>query len=210
MAKRISKNGNVYKARATTRIGRLALEERVAIGQIGGFDEIEAIAGKVKVRDTRPTETQEHLALAQWLRVQGIFFFHVPNEAKRSRATHTLLLRMGMVPGASDFIIPGDPLNGIPNVSLELKRPSAKDLLELKLTKDAMRDSDWATPYTYMGGIKVFGQPIGSGSVVSDNQILFLQEMEELGWETSICYGWERAVGYLRTLPLKKRKLKRI
>lgn len=61
--------------------------------------------------DLRPwaSETEFHLAVANLLRLGiapgGGFFFHVPNQGKRSRATGGLLKGMGMLTGVSDLVL---------------------------------------------------------------------------------------------------------
>lgn len=42
---------------------------------------------------------------AEWLRSQGILFFHVPNAAKRSLREASRLKAMGMVSGVHDLVI---------------------------------------------------------------------------------------------------------
>ncbi len=57
--------------------------------------------------DNKPifAEDHEHITVAHWLTVHGVFFIHVPNEGKRSWATGKKLKRMGMMAGVVDFLI---------------------------------------------------------------------------------------------------------
>jgi hypothetical protein len=58
-------------------------------------------------KDGKPifSEDIEHIIVAQWLTINGVFFCHVPNEGKRSWATGKKLKRMGMRKGVVDFLI---------------------------------------------------------------------------------------------------------
>lgn len=76
----------------------------------------------------RPTEEQEAFFLASWLELNKVFFIHVPNEGKRSRWQGQRLKRMGMRPGACDFLIfdPPPAYPGYKGVAIELKRVGEK------------------------------------------------------------------------------------
>lgn len=80
-------------------------------------------------------ETEFHLMAADLLR-RGVppgrgFFFHVPNQGKRSRATGGLFKGMGMLPGVADLVLvcvtvtPGGGLHGAV-AFLELKHGRGK------------------------------------------------------------------------------------
>ena len=53
-----------------------------------------------------PTETQEQITVASWLRVNNILFYHVPNEAKRSIGLARIEIAMGLQSGVPDICIP--------------------------------------------------------------------------------------------------------
>ena len=63
--------------------------------------------------DMKPifAEDHEHITVAHWLTLHGVFFIHVPNEGKRSWATGKKLKRMGMKKGVVDFLIFDPPPN---------------------------------------------------------------------------------------------------
>jgi len=65
------------------------------------------MAAKTKQKQSIPvpTENQEAIALADWLRENELVFLHVPNEGLRSAAMGSLLLRMGLQPGFPDYLI---------------------------------------------------------------------------------------------------------
>jgi hypothetical protein len=81
-----------------------------------------------------PTEHSEAVALAAWMRLRNIFFFHCPSEGKRSYALASYLRAEGMVPGVPDYAILSHPahpsdaeFDGItPPIFLELKRLGGK------------------------------------------------------------------------------------
>lgn len=128
------------------------------------------------------TELEEHLLVAQWLRSNGIYFHHSPNEAKRSVQQWVMLERMGMIKGWPDFIIPG-----IPNIGLELKRAR----------KPSVR-----------GGS--FKGTMVAGGKVSPEQMECLRRLSELGWHTHIAYGAADAIQWLEKQNLTKTTIKRI
>lgn len=56
----------------------------------------------------RMTERQLHLYVADLLRLRGrpqVLWLHVPNESPRSPRYGALLVRMGMLAGAADFLV---------------------------------------------------------------------------------------------------------
>ena len=79
-------------------------------------------------RALTPTEDQEAFWLASWLTLNRVFFIHIPNEGKRSRFAGYKLKRMGLMPGASDFLIFDSPPNFLESkgVAIELKRKGEK------------------------------------------------------------------------------------
>lgn len=87
-----------------------------------------------KTQLIKPTEHQEAVVLAEWMRLRGIFFIHVPNEGYRSFPSGLKLKREGMTAGCPDYIILGHPTRsqGVeydsisPPVFLELKRIGGK------------------------------------------------------------------------------------
>ena len=90
------------------------------------------------------SELEHHIVVSEWLNAHGIWYFHVPNEGKRSLAERAKLSRMGLKKGMPDFIIPG-PVN----VAIELKkaggRPSKEQLECLKI----LSSLGWITRICY-------------------------------------------------------------
>ena len=72
---------------------------------------------------SKKLEKWEHIEFAIWLDHNQLVWLHVPNEGERSVAVQQLLARMGLKPGAPDFLIfstpPGSKLKG---VAIEMKR----------------------------------------------------------------------------------------
>lgn len=98
------------------------------------------------------SETEFHLSAARLLRL-GVppegFFYHVPNQGRRSIAGHQMTTAMGMIPGLTDLVLAAT----IPHVSdlalgqtirvtatayLELKRPDGTG--KLRPAQVAFRD----------------------------------------------------------------------
>ena len=75
-----------------------------------------------------PTEMQEQIALAAWLRKRGIWFCHPPNEGRRSRRQGAQLRAAGLMSGVPDILIfdraPGAP--DASGVAIELKRVNGR------------------------------------------------------------------------------------
>lgn len=73
----------------------------------------------------KATETQEQIAVADYLRLKDIMFIHVPNEGKRSPTTARLLKAMGMKPGFPDLLIL-EPRGEYHGLAIELKIPGGR------------------------------------------------------------------------------------
>ncbi len=71
----------------------------------------------------RPEDLLQYHA-AQWLRANGILFFHPPNGGKRSLAAGARLVALGMVSGVHDLIILLPPPDG--PLFVELKTDKGK------------------------------------------------------------------------------------
>lgn len=71
-----------------------------------------------------PYESEECIALVQWMDARGLVFCHIPNESKRPPAQAKHLKAMGMQPGFPDYLVftrpPNEPKR--PGVALEMKR----------------------------------------------------------------------------------------
>jgi len=78
----------------------------------------------IESKGFNPREEVDHMAVAQYLDLLGLFWMHVPNEGRRKASTGARLKAMGMLPGVSDFIIfDAPPLHPCAKgVALELKR----------------------------------------------------------------------------------------
>ncbi len=80
-------------------------------------------------------ETEFHLQAAGLLRLgvpPGGFWFHVPNQGKRSKATAGLFKGMGLLAGVTDIVLVAGPVMTGADGSvafLELKRPNGKGRL---------------------------------------------------------------------------------
>ena len=71
-----------------------------------------------------PSEEQEQIALAQWLDIHKINFFHPPNGGHRNVVVAAKLKAQGVKPGVPDVMIVDPPPNYPNNVgtAIELKR----------------------------------------------------------------------------------------
>ena len=68
-----------------------------------------------------PTELQEHIALAQWLNLKKIRFYHPANGGVRSPKEGAKFKAMGTSPGIPDICIP-IPIYPYHGLYIELKR----------------------------------------------------------------------------------------
>lgn len=68
-----------------------------------------------------PLESEEHIAVADYLKYLGVLFNHSPNEGKREVQYVVKLSRMGMKKGFPDFFI-YEPRGIYHGLAIELKR----------------------------------------------------------------------------------------
>lgn len=109
--------------------------------------------------------------LATWLRRRNIFFCHIPNEGARSLMENMSLLQQGLEPGACDYLI-------FRHVTIFDDTPGAA--IELKRVGWKPRSAKDKARFML--------------------QKQFLARLEERGWKTKVCYGWEDAVRFLEDL----------
>ena len=78
------------------------------------------------------TEAEEAEILCEWMRANGLFFIHVPNEGRRSIPAARRLKRQGMMAGVPDYLILSNPRAGycVAPLWLELKREKGAGLSE--------------------------------------------------------------------------------
>ena len=71
-----------------------------------------------------PTEEQEQVAVARFLRRAGVLFTHPPNGGYRSKAAGARMKRLGTSPGVPDLLIFSPPPNEPERagVAIEMKR----------------------------------------------------------------------------------------
>jgi len=122
--------------------------------------------------DNKPifAEDHEHITVAHWLTVNGVFFIHVPNEGRRSWATGKKLKRMGMMRGVVDFLIFDPP-----------PRPYG-DGKKLHLIGTVME-------------LKAL-----DGKRPTNDQVKFMMEMEGRGYAIGCFYGSDAAIKWLESL----------
>lgn len=79
-------------------------------------------------------ETHEHIKLCTWLKIQHrhLFWWHTPNEGKKSPFERYLYSRMGARKGVADFIII-EPRGGYNGICIELKATGVKPLKKMVL-----------------------------------------------------------------------------
>ena len=68
-------------------------------------------------------EEDDTIAVADFLRLRGVAFCHIPNEGKRSPRVGALLKKQGLQKGFPDFMI-YEPRGGFHGLALELKTPT--------------------------------------------------------------------------------------
>ena len=68
-----------------------------------------------------PLESDEHIAVADYLKYLGVMFNHSPNEGIRQVQYVQKLKRMGMLPGFPDFFI-YEPRGVYHGLAIEMKR----------------------------------------------------------------------------------------
>ena len=74
-------------------------------------------------KETRPSETQEQIALARTLKGSGLFFTAVPNGGYRLRSEARTMKMMGVRPGIPDILVFDVPVGSrAKGLALELKR----------------------------------------------------------------------------------------
>ena len=71
-----------------------------------------------------PTETQEAIALADWLDARALVWLHVPSEGRRDAGTAAILRRMGARAGVPDVLIISPGAHAPRGCWIELKRRS--------------------------------------------------------------------------------------
>lgn len=97
-----------------------------------------------------PSEDQISITYVQWCRLHHDgreLVYHVPNEAKRSRAGHGIMIAKGLVPGQPDYTIPIGR-GGWLSFNLELKRqgeePTEKQASRMAVMAAAGNYCAWA------------------------------------------------------------------
>ena len=92
----------------------------------------------------RGDETQEQIAVADYLRLIGALFLHIPNEGKRSPVTAAILERMGMKKGAPDLII-FEPRGKYHGFAIEMKTARGRLTAEQRLMLFELSKRQYAT-----------------------------------------------------------------
>jgi hypothetical protein len=91
------------------------------------------------------SEKSDTCVIATRLREQGVVFFHVPNEGRRSKQEAAILARMGVSAGVPDLIILDKPPNNLSYVgaAIEVKR--------ILNGKTSEKQSDWLILFAERG-----------------------------------------------------------
>lgn len=77
--------------------------------------------GRLSLGVNVPTEDEEQKALVQWLRLNDILFYHIPNGGYRSKSEAARFQALGVQAGVPDICIPM-PQKGYAGLYIELKR----------------------------------------------------------------------------------------
>jgi hypothetical protein len=101
-------------------------------------------------------EAREQEAVAAWLDIHGVLWFHPPNGGHRNKATASALRRQGVKPGVPDIIILDRPTEHpeCRGCAVELKAPkgqgaSPKPSMSQLDWIAALRSRDWLTYIAY-------------------------------------------------------------
>jgi hypothetical protein len=104
------------------------------------------------------SETEIHLMAANVFRLaipaKSGFFYHVPNQGKRSPQTGQLFKSMGMIPGLTDFVLVAfGPRGNSDSGFLELKRPSVRNHKDGGLSDDQVEFRDFCSEHGLPWGL---------------------------------------------------------
>lgn len=167
-----------------------------------------------------PAEEQEHLVVADWLRLHGVLFHHSPNEGSRSKRVDkhgrvwspegNRLKRMGVKKGFPDFII-------LDHAPYKTKKPlpqtvhihSISDLFE------DMHESGVGEQRPYVGtAIELkrrreaySRKAVRENRVATPEQKEWLELLAQRGWCAALCYGADEAITLLERLGYGKRRV---
>lgn len=93
-----------------------------AYGQLYGNEKPQVTPQKRQVARKYPTEQQEQFKLVYWLKLQNIFFYHIPNGGYRNPIEAAKFKRLGVTPGIPDICVPTPrPRKGYHGLYIELK-----------------------------------------------------------------------------------------
>jgi hypothetical protein len=90
------------------------------------------------------SESTLQAALVRWLKNQGIFFFHVPNETQLQSERNTKV-RQGMLVGVPDLLIIDPPplLPGLHGTAIELKSATGRVSPEQTRVQEMFARRSW-------------------------------------------------------------------
>lgn len=93
-----------------------------------------------------PTEEQEHMTLVEWLELNKINFFHVPNEGRHKVQYRVKQKRMGVKAGVPDLILVDPPPDkSHVGTAIELKRQKGGRVTpDQAKWLDILRERGWA------------------------------------------------------------------
>ena len=133
-----------------------------------------------RLTQMNPTEDQEAEALAQWLALKRLPFFHVANESGRGRAAMlrtAKMKRMGQAKGVPDYfvIIPAK-------------------WAQYDLTKPADEDDK---SFMFASRLVAIELKRKKGGRVSPEQKEWLEILNDAGVEATVCHGFEEAKQFI-------------
>lgn len=117
-----------YRSTLAVSLETLSPDERAALQKQVDADRVAAELRKAAKPKRQQPEMNECFFLAGWLDRVGVLYLHIANEGLRSRREGHMLKRMGLRPGAADYLILNTPplRPELKGVCVELKKKGSK------------------------------------------------------------------------------------
>jgi hypothetical protein len=136
-----------------------------------------------------PTEEQEQVAVARWLRRNRVLFTHPPNGMHRTKSAGARLKRLGVIAGVPDLLIfsPAPAFPEARGVAIEMKRRS-RGMVSLNQERfhRALEEAGWLV-YVCEGAAVAINQlkELGYGLGIKEGQNTPPETSELLHMETT-------------------------
>ena len=103
---------------------------------------------KAQTIQIKRSETEEQIAVADYLNLLGLCFAHIPNEGKRTPVAAAILKRMGMKPGFPDLLIL-EPRGKYHGLAIEMKSLKGRASADQKDWLKRLHEKGYATALCY-------------------------------------------------------------